>query len=164
MKMAKATENDIEVSMEITSIIGNLERGYRPTLIFGDDDLGLLIDMDSIDDLRAVVAKIREIARRGSLFRVVFGMGVLLDPKNEVVDPDADHLEIHPKFSAMEADAARYRLLRAHRPGLLLDMLEDPPTPNSKWAAELDKECDERLAALPSTSTPSPASGRPDQP
>ncbi|WP_277080781.1 hypothetical protein [Thauera propionica] len=161
MKMAKATAIDIDVAMDIANIVGALENRYRPALVFGDDDEELFLDMDSAADLRAVVEKVRELALRGSLFRVVWGMAVLLDPSNEVVDPDADHLEIHPKISAMEADAARYRLLRAHRPGLLLDMLEDPPTPNSKWAAELDKACDERLAALPSTSTPSPASGRP---
>jgi hypothetical protein len=28
----------------------------------------------------------------------VWGMTVLLDPRNEIVDPDADTLEIHPKF------------------------------------------------------------------
>lgn len=120
--------------------------------------------MDSIDDLRAVVEKLQEIARRGSLSRVVLGMAVVLDPKNEVFDPAADVLELHPRFAAMAKDAARYRLLREHRPGLLLDILDEPPNPNERNALHLDREIDARLPALPSEDNPSPASGRPDQP
>lgn len=161
MKMAKASEADIELAMEIAQLVEDLERGYRPRLVFGEEDETLWLDMHSVEDLHAVVQKVREIVGRGSIFRVVFGMAVLLDPRNEVVDPDAEHLEIHPKFRAMEADAARYRLLRRHRPGFLLDILDDPATPNEHLGAELDRACDERLAALPSTSTASPASGRP---
>lgn len=164
MKIAKATERDIEASLDIASIIGALEKGYRPALVFGEDDEELFLDMDSADDLRAVVEKLREIADRGSIIRVTWGMAAVLNPRNEVVDPADDMLALHPRFAALEKDAARYRLLREHRPGLLLDMLEHPPNPNGRWAAELDKACDEFLAALPSTSTPSPASGRPDQP
>jgi hypothetical protein len=37
--------------------------------------------------------------------RVVFGMAVVLDPRNEVVDPDADTLEIHPKYAAAISQA-----------------------------------------------------------
>lgn len=164
MKMAKASDDDINLSMEIAQIVEDLEKGYRPWRVFGEDDGGLLLDMDSIDDLRAVVEKLGEIARRGSMFRVVFGMATALDPRNEVFDPAKDALALHPRFAALEKDAARYRLLREHRPGLPLRALQHPPNPNSEWAAELDKACDEFLAALPSASTPSPASGRPDQP
>jgi hypothetical protein len=42
--------------------------------------------------------KILEAARKGSLFRVVFGMAVVLDPRNELLDPDADTIERHPKI------------------------------------------------------------------
>ncbi len=101
MKMAKASDDDISLSIEIASIVDDLEKGHRPWRVFGEDDDKLWLDMDSVEDLRAVVEKIREIASRGSLFRVVFGMGVLLDPKNEVVDPDAYYLDIHPKFIAL---------------------------------------------------------------
>lgn len=149
--------------MEIASIIGALEYGYRPVLVFGEDDEDLFLDMDSVDDMRAVVKKLREIAGRGSIFRVVLGMEVALDPRNEVFDPAADVLTLHPKFAALAKEAARYRLLRAHRPGLLLDILDEPPNPNERNALHLDREIDARLA-LPSEDTPSPASGRPDQP
>lgn len=164
MKMAKATERDIEASLDIASIIGELENGYRPVLVFGEDDEELFMDMDSADDLRAVVEKLREIADRGSIFRVTLGMAAVLNPRNEVVDPADDMLALHPRFAALEKDAARYRLLREHRPGLLLDILDEPPNPNERNALLLDREIDARLAALPSENKTSPASGRPDQP
>ena len=165
MKMARASENDIEVSMEIASIIDDLVSGYRPWKVFGadDDNGGGRLDMESADDLRAVVEKLVEIAGRGSLFRVIWGMAVALDPNNEIFDPAARVLELHPRFDAMAKEAARYRLLRAHRPGLLLDILDEPPNPNERNALHLDREIDARLA-LPSEDNPSPASGRPDQP
>lgn len=116
--MAKASEDDINLSMEIAQIVEDLEKGIRPALVFGDDDEGFWLDMDSTADLRAVVEKLIEIARRGSIFRVVFGMAVLLDPRNELVDPDADTLEVHPKFEdlhrqvdALERDASRLDFL-----------------------------------------------------
>lgn len=77
--------------------------------------------------------------------------------------PGADVFELHPRLDAMAKEAARYRLLRAHRPGLLLDILDEPPNPNERNALHLDREIDARLA-LPSEDNPSPASGRPDQP
>lgn len=164
MKMAKASNDDINLSMEVAQIVEDLEKGYRPYRVFGEDDGGLLLDMDSIDDLRAVVEKLGEIARRGSMFRVVFGMATALDPRNEVFDPAEDTLALHPKFKALAMEAARYRLLRGHRPGLLLDILDEPPNPNERNALHLDSEIDARLAALPSENKTSPASGRPDQP
>lgn len=111
MKMAKASEDDINLSMEIGQIIEDLEKGLRPALVFGDEDREFWLDMDSTADLRAVVEKLIEIARRGSIFRVVFGMAVALDPKNEVFDPASDVLELHPKIQAAMQDAERYRLL-----------------------------------------------------
>lgn len=116
--MAKASKEDIDLAMEISQIIEDLERGYRPSLVFGEVGDDLWLDMDSVDDLRAIVEKLIEIARRGSIFRVAFGMAVLLDPRNEVVDPDADTLEVHPKFEeqrrlldVLERDASRLDFL-----------------------------------------------------
>ena len=47
-----------------------------------------------------VLRHLLAIAGRASLMRVVFGMTTLLDPRNKVVNPDADCLEHHPDIVA----------------------------------------------------------------
>lgn len=149
MKMAKPTFEDISLAMDIARIVEDLEERYRPALVFGEDDQELWLDMESIDELQAVVEKIREIAARGSIFRVVFGMAVAIDEKNAVFDPDADTLELHPILLDALRDAKRYRYMRAFRPGLLLDMLGDSAKPNDQFADELDREIDALIEQQP---------------
>ncbi|MNF01024.1 hypothetical protein D3C80_1999510 [compost metagenome] len=43
-----------------------------------------------------MLEKLIDIAQQGSMFRVTFGMEVVLDPRNELLDPNADTLELHP--------------------------------------------------------------------
>lgn len=156
MKMAKASEDDINLSMEIAQIVDDLEKGYRPWRVFGEDDGGLLLDMDSIDDLRAVVEKLQEIARRGSMSRVVLGMAVALDPKNEIFDPAADVLAPHPTLLALERDAKRYRFLREADTILISTKAARDPVAYDEALDLAMLKAEERQA--------SPASGRPDQP
>ena len=145
MKMAKPSDEDIRLAMDIARIVEDLEQRYRPELVFGEDDQELWLDTESIDELQAVVEKIREIAARGSIFRVVFGMAVAIDPKNAVFDPDADTLELHPILLDALRDAKRYRHLRTLGPGRLLDEIADPALPNEGLSDELDRAIDELI-------------------
>ncbi|MCY1450176.1 hypothetical protein D9M71_669610 [compost metagenome] len=43
-----------------------------------------------------MLAKLIEVAQQGSMFRVTWGMTAVLDPRNELLDPTADTLELHP--------------------------------------------------------------------
>lgn len=148
MKMAKPTEADISLAMDIARIVEDLGQGYRPALVFGDDDEDLWLDTESIDEMQAVVEKIREIVARGSIYRVVLGMAVALDPRNVVFDPDADTLELHPILLDALRDAKRYRHLRSLASGRLLAMLDDPGTPNDELVGELDREIDELIGQM----------------
>jgi hypothetical protein len=48
------------------------------------------------------------LADQASLIRVVFGAAVMLDPRNKLVDPDADTIEHHPDVdSALGAKTAK---------------------------------------------------------
>ena len=149
MKMAKPTDHDINLALDIARIVEDLEQRYRPALVFGEEDQELWLDMESIDELQAVVEKIREIAARGSIFRVVLGMAVAIDPKNAVFDPDADTLELHPILLDALRDAKRYRHFRAFAPERLLAMLESQGSPSDEIAAELDRKLDELVDQKP---------------
>jgi hypothetical protein len=71
-----------------------------------DDDSEELefFDRDDAEQCQRVVGMLLDATRHTSLFRVVFGMAVVLDPQNELLDPDADTIEKHPKIiAALEA-------------------------------------------------------------
>ncbi len=111
MKMAKASLEDIEMTLELCLSLECLEKGYLPAALAGEDEESP-IWYDEDEDGDRVVQHLLAILRKGSAFRVAFGMAVLLDPRNEVVDPDSDCLEMHPRFAAAMEDAERYRYLR----------------------------------------------------
>jgi hypothetical protein len=107
MKMARASEADIEAALKVCRILDELDKRYMPS----DDDSEELefFDRDDADQCQKVVGMLLDATRHTSLFRVVFGMAVVLDPQNELLDPDADTIEMHPKIiAALEAcDAAK---------------------------------------------------------
>lgn len=93
MKMEKASTADLEMAMDLAAAFDSITRwGMFPG---ADDDRRIDIDdpMDACLALRALL----EIVERGSLFRVVAGMVTVMDPRNGVIDPDSDVLELHPK-------------------------------------------------------------------
>lgn len=113
MKMAKASEADLEMAMELSNALDALTGRWGAVMpekierLDGDSEQEWF-DPSDADQCIRVVEYLRELAYRASLMRVVWGMAVLLDPKNRIVDPDADTLEHHPIASAAleAADAA----------------------------------------------------------
>jgi len=45
MKMAKPTDHDINLALDIARIVEDLEQRYRPALVFGEEDQELWLDM-----------------------------------------------------------------------------------------------------------------------
>lgn len=92
--MARASEQDLEAALTVSRIIEELEKGYMP----GDDNAEEteFFDQDDPAHCKRALDAILIAARQGSIFRVAFGMAVVLDPRNKVLDPDADTLELHP--------------------------------------------------------------------
>lgn len=97
MKMAKASEADLQMAMDLAGMLDML--GHRhcpsmPTVIArndGDEDF----DRDDDEQCGRALRALLETADRASLFRVVWGAAVMLDPRNQCVDPDADTIEHH---------------------------------------------------------------------
>lgn len=96
MKMAKANENDLNTALEMCRALEALEGGYLPDEMTDDDD-GVAYYAD--EHAEKVVEHILAIHKRASLFRVCFGMTVLLDPANQIVDQELSHLELHPRLA-----------------------------------------------------------------
>lgn len=97
LQMAKASDQDIEAALELSNLMDAIGRGYYPASP-GDHDAPLNFDSDDIEHLRHLYERIRAIADAGCLFRVVGGLAVLLSPQNGIVDPDADHIALHPRL------------------------------------------------------------------
>lgn len=105
MNMAKANTTDLDLAQNIARIIEDLERGFMPN---PDDSADIVwFDIDDHNDCKHVINAILNEAKRGSLFRVTFGMLVLCDPQNTLLHPDSDILEPHPLIAEMESDIAR---------------------------------------------------------
>lgn len=118
MKMAKASQADLELGLAITSAIEACERGMMPNAICEEDDDVEWFDIDDPGDCKRVLQHLLDEADKGSLGRVTWGMFVLLDPENKLLDPSVDHLALHPELSdasqmRKERDEALAKLDRA---------------------------------------------------
>lgn len=106
VKMAKASRADLDAAFALHRAFEYLlSYGYEPAES-EDDEREQRFDIDDHESCRRVLDRLLAIARRGSLMRVVMGLDVLLDPRNEIVDPDLDYLAPHPKALAAFAAAA----------------------------------------------------------
>lgn len=99
MKMAKASEADLKMAMDLCNALEALERWEKfPDALRPDPSDPAVFDIDDHEHCKEVLEYLLQLVRSASLMRVVWGMAVLIDPRNEIVDPSADTLEVHPKF------------------------------------------------------------------
>jgi hypothetical protein len=109
MKMAKASEKDIDAAGNAMSVLQDISGGYYPQR-----------DGDECDDNRfdpedpAHLRKFYDLmsatldASPGWPGRVIGGMCyVILYKKNQIVDPDADTLELHPTLTRSAKESPR---------------------------------------------------------
>lgn len=107
MKMAKASERDINAAGDAMSILNDISSGYYPARN-NEEDAATFFDEDDAEHLRhfydLMMATLN--ASPGWPGRVIGGMCyVILYEANEIVDPDSDTLEIHPRFTATGAQS-----------------------------------------------------------
>lgn len=111
MKMAKPSERDIEAAGDLLSLLLQIDRGDYPNLD-EKDDVPDWFDEDNYEHLRAFYDAVKSTLDKGPGYpgRVIGGMCyVIMWDKNEIVDPDSDTIDLHPKLvkalQAMEAAA-----------------------------------------------------------
>jgi len=112
MKMAKASEADLAMAMKLANYLDAIERGQMPDELSEDEEAIEWLDERDTDQYAKLLDGLRRLLNQGSISRVIWGMAVICDPANEIIDPDAGTLEAHPRLDAAANDAERYRWLR----------------------------------------------------
>ena len=106
MKMAKASEQDIDAAGDAMSLLNCISSGYYPSSA-GDDCEDSFFDEDNPKHLRKFYDLMYATVDKapGWPGRVIGGMCyVILFDKNQIVDPDADVLELHPRFGRVKQE------------------------------------------------------------
>lgn len=110
LKMAKADQNDLNTAYRVMNLLDSMSRGHYPSIEVGAPTF---FDSENWEHLQFLHQQIIEIAENsGGLSRVIGAAGILLNPKNNLIDPDDDCIELHPDILAEVKDAERYRLLK----------------------------------------------------
>ncbi len=87
MKMTKPNDADFAMAFELADALESLCENHDSEAFSLDDE----------EQCRRVCEYLIRLTRSASLGRIVMGMSVVCDPDNEVIDPDSDVLELHPK-------------------------------------------------------------------
>jgi len=120
MKMAKASEADLDMAMELCGAMEALTSHWPtlPTSLFqpDDDEPDERFYCDDDRQCGTVLRHLLAIAERASLGRVIWGCAVMLDPRNKLVDPSAETIERHPHDALAHeiAACAAIELLRSN--------------------------------------------------
>lgn len=100
MKMTKPNGKDIDAAGDAMSLLNDISSGYYPQRD-GDECGDMFFDEENPKHLRKFydLMKATLDAAPGWPTRVIGGMCyVILFDRNQIVDPDADVLELHPRF------------------------------------------------------------------
>lgn len=101
MRMAKASSKDIEAAGELMALLNDISSGYYPIRNDDPEDTPNYFDEDDPEHLRMFYQRVSELLDKAPGFqsRIIGGMCyVILYDKNEIVDPTADTLELHPRI------------------------------------------------------------------
>lgn len=132
MKMAKPDTKDIKAAedlCQLLNIVDTTNTHLNCAVIDEVPDLFELHDNEGFDEgsrthLQALFNKLAELIYHNPAFhhRVISGMcHVIMYDKNEIIDPDSDTIDLHPRFQEMhdelqrETQAARYWNKRYHQ-------------------------------------------------
>lgn len=107
MKTARATCEDLRSAHAVVRILGLLAGGDLPADAHDGDAETAEFDIDDPAQCRTALTMLLDVAATANLERVVFGMSVLLDPRNQLLDANADTLEKHPSIEANVAEISR---------------------------------------------------------
>ena len=102
MKIAKASEADIEMAMTLANYCDSINRRQMPDALSNDADHIEWLDSDDCEQYARLLRGLQELLDKGSISRVVWGMAVVCDPSNELIDPNDDTLAHHPIRQQME--------------------------------------------------------------
>lgn len=111
MRYAKPSDKDIDAAcslMQLLNSLGSYALDGVPDFFTLLDDGDF--DQDNIVHLQSLFNKLVTLMHKNPSFhnRVIGGMCfVIMYSENQIIDPDSDHLEMHPRFKQMISDLAR---------------------------------------------------------
>lgn len=115
MKMARASQDDREMAIKLCSALEAIERDFWPKGAHCESEDPESFDRWNDAHCGRALRHLMDILSGGSIGRVVWGMEVLMDPRNELTDPGDDCLALHPKLEAALQDAKRLDFLDGNR-------------------------------------------------
>lgn len=125
MKMAKPSARDIEAAEELLQILqlidarfggpwANPEAGDSLSELLQDGEEEF--DCDNTTHLQTLYNNLARLLRTTPAFygRVISGMcHVIMYDKNQIIDPESDCIDLHPRFAECAKNANRYLWLRS---------------------------------------------------
>jgi hypothetical protein len=88
MKMAKASPEDLDMALDLISVLDDIERGFFPHRFSDpDSEISEWLDFTNREQYGRLIDNLRRLLNRGSIGRVIMGMAVVCDPSNECIDP-----------------------------------------------------------------------------
>lgn len=99
MKLAKANAEDLKGATDLLHILSAVSQGYMPDGMEAVHEDAELFDIDDSADCKMVLKALIEIENGCNLLRVVWGMETLMDPLNDIIDPESETLDLHPSIA-----------------------------------------------------------------
>lgn len=100
MNIAKASERDINMAIDLCGILDSIERGFMPVEVAeNSEDEDAEFDRDNPNDCQVALNLVIDTLRAGCIGRVIWGMAALVNPESKLLDPDADIIQPHPSLS-----------------------------------------------------------------
>mgnify|MGYP005608882687 FL=1 len=104
MKMAKASPEDLDMALDLISVLDDIERGFFPYQFSDpDSEISEWLDFTNREQYGRLIDNLRRLLNRGGHGRVRRGTAVVCGPSNECIAPDAVCIEHHPKRQQMES-------------------------------------------------------------
>lgn len=110
MKMALASEEDLNAAYDLLVVLDCVDRDYYPADDC-DEDAPTHLDTDDIEHLRHFYRKLKAIVDRrgsGALHRVIGGFSTVRYEKNQILDLTQDVVALHPRLTAALSAPVRF--------------------------------------------------------
>ena len=125
IRMAKASKEDMDTVFRLMHLVDAIGDGYCPS---NEEGAPTFFDDDDREHLQALCRKILEIAdNSGGIHRVVGAASIILNPQNNLIDPDDNCIELSPDLKAAQKAAELWEyfqgFIRAHGAGSITDLV-----------------------------------------
>ena len=104
MKVARPDEKDLEAALQLLGLLDTVGKGYYPSDPEGEEDAPMRFDEDDPAHLMRLWERLKACFDQAPGFqgRVIFGAITLMDPRNRIIDTQADVIQLHPSLHRVE--------------------------------------------------------------